>query len=188
MTILESSRITVKGGPIGTKEETMHGFRHFFKVHKLSVLAVWAVCSTLIAVGFGTAWVSQQNRAGEEAQVSATARDFLMALTNFNPKTVGADFGRIQSYATGKFAIQATSFFGTSIRSELANASASSRGRIEHLFVESLDSSDSSVYAVINQTYVNTKIKSPKSDILRMVLDLSNTSKGWRISSVTVLS
>ncbi|MHB8262384.1 MAG: hypothetical protein ACYDGY_01355 [Acidimicrobiales bacterium] len=188
MTILESTRITVKDRPPGSKVEPMHGLRYFFKAHKVFVLAVWAICATLLAVGFGTAWASQQNRAGEEAQVSATSRDFLMALTNFNPKTVGTDFGRIQSYATGKFATQATSFFGTSIRRKLAVASASSRGHIKHLFVESLGGSSSSVYAVVNQTYVNTKIKSPKSDILRMVLDLSNTSKGWRISSVTVLS
>lgn len=162
--------------------------RHLTGVHKLLIVTVWAVCSTLFAVGFGVSWASQQSRAGDVEQVNAVSRNFLMALTNFDPGTVNADFGRIQSYATGQFSHQARSFFGSSIRQELATASASSRGLVKHLFVESLNGSSASVYAVVNQTYVNSKIKSPKSDTLRMVLGLNDMPDGWRISSVSVLS
>ena len=44
-----------------------------------------------------------------------------------------------------------------------------------------------SVYAVVDQTYVNNKITTPQSDVVRLVADLQQVGGVWKISNVTVL-
>ena len=44
-----------------------------------------------------------------------------------------------------------------------------------------------SVYAVVDQTYVNNKITSPQADVVRLVADLKQVDGVWKISDVTVL-
>ena len=44
-----------------------------------------------------------------------------------------------------------------------------------------------SVYAVVDQTYVNNKITSPQADVVRLVADLKQVNGVWKISDVTVL-
>jgi hypothetical protein len=44
-----------------------------------------------------------------------------------------------------------------------------------------------SVYAVVDQTYVNNKITSPQADVVRLVADLKQVGGVWKISDVTVL-
>ena len=44
-----------------------------------------------------------------------------------------------------------------------------------------------SVYAVVDQTYVNNKITTPQADVVRLIADLQQVNGVWKISNVTVL-
>lgn len=44
-----------------------------------------------------------------------------------------------------------------------------------------------SVYAVVDQTYVNDKITTPQADVVRLIADLQQVGGVWKISDVTVL-
>ncbi len=151
------------------------------------------LCAVLAVVGFagtgyfGKAWLSQRSSNAELAQVRSTAAAFSTALSNFDPGTVDADFARIQSYATGSFATQAKQFFGSSIRQQLETAGAASRGQVADLFVESMNSGAATVFAVVDQTYLNDKLTSAAADTLRLELSMVKGASGWKISAVTVV-
>ncbi len=91
--------------------------------------------------------------------------------------------------ATGAFATQAQQFFNASIRKALEQALAESRGQIRYVAVQSENpaAGTASVYAVVDQTYVNNKIASPQADVVRLVADLKQVAGVWKISGVTVL-
>lgn len=154
---------------------------------RLAVVAVVAVLGLIGTVGFGVAWASSSSSSGSQAQVTASARAFLVALTNFTAKTVDADFGRLQAMATGPFATQAQKFFNSSIRQQLETALAQSNGQIRDLYVQSIKGNQATVYAVVDQLYVNNKVSAPQSDVLRLVVNLTDTSSGWKIADVSVL-
>ena len=151
------------------------------------MLAVVTVASLLLAAVFGAAWSGARANSTGESQVRTVSRNFLLALTNFNSHTVGTAFSRIESYATGQFGTQAHQFFGSAIRGQLESAAASSRGQVKHLYIQSMTGSAASVYAVVNQTYVNSHVRSPVSDELMLVLGLADTSHGWKVGKVTLL-
>ena len=112
------------------------------------------------------------------------ARSFLTDLTNFDAKSVDADFSSINAMATGAFSSQATKFFNSSIRSELESALAESRGQIRNLYVQTDNGTSASVYAVVDQVYVNNKISTPQSDVLRILVNLAKVGASWKISDV----
>ena len=91
--------------------------------------------------------------------------------------------------ATGQFSTQAKEFFNSSIRTALEKALAESRGQIRLLDVQSENQAagTASVYAVVDQTYVNDKISTPQADVVRLVADLQQVGGVWKISDVTVL-
>jgi hypothetical protein len=89
--------------------------------------------------------------------------------------------------ATGQFAGQAVKFFNSAIRGELQRALAQSQGQVRDLYVQSLSGGHASLFAVVDQVYVNSKVSAPQSDVLRLVLDLSQTSSGFKVSNVSVL-
>jgi hypothetical protein len=151
------------------------------------VLAIVAAIGLVGTVGFGVAWAGLHGQQRTRTEVEALSRKFLLALTNFQASTIDADFNRIQSYATGDFAKQAQSFFGSDIRQAMQQVAASSRGQIRYLFTEDLHGSTASVYAVVDQTIINNKFKTPEPDELRLDLTLQHTDAVWRVSEVTVL-
>lgn len=153
-------------------------------VAALAVLAVLGVAGT---IGFGLAWQGAHATQAGEAQARAKARSFLVDLTNFNAKTVDADFSAVSSMATGAFASQAQRFFNSAIRQDLQKALASSRGQIRALYVQSYGSGSATVYAVADQLYVNAKLTSPQTDVLRLVVGLSQVGGQWKVANVTVL-
>ena len=149
------------------------------------VIAVLGIVGTAV---FAQAWASLNGRAGQQAQVQTVTTNFLLALTNFDAKSVDADFNKIQGYATGSFASQSNQFFGSTIRSQLEAALASSRGQIRSQFVQSINGDKASVYSVVDQTYINNKMSSPSADELQIQTDLTMTGAGWKVSNVTVLN
>ena len=150
----------------------------------VAVAAVVGIAGTLL---FGHAWAVQRQQAANEASVRSVANGFLLSLTNFDAKSIDADFNRVQSYATGSFASQANQFFGSTIRKQLEAALASSRGQVRDLFVQSASAGKATVFAVVDQTYVNAKMSAPAADVLRIVLDLASRPSGWKVADVTVL-
>lgn len=150
----------------------------------LAALAVLGIAGT---VGFGLAWDGLQGTQSGETAARSAARSFLVDLTNFNAKTVDADFSAVSSMATGAFATQAQKFFNSAIRQDLQKALASSRGQIRALYVQSYGGGQAAVYAVVDQLYVNDKLTSPQTDVLRIVVDMSQVGGAWKVADVTVL-
>jgi hypothetical protein len=89
--------------------------------------------------------------------------------------------------ATGDFSSQADKFFGSNIRQKLEAALATSRGQIRDIYIESYGGGHASVYSVIDQVFANNTSKTPQSDVLRVVVSLSQQPSGWKVANVTVL-
>jgi hypothetical protein len=150
----------------------------------VSLVAVVGLIGTLV---FGLLWAGKGGSAGADPAMTSAARVFMTDLTNFNAKSIDADFNAITSMATGTFSGQAGKFFNSSIRSELQDALAESRGQIRDLYVQSASAHQGSVYVVDDQVYANNKITTPQSDVLRVVVNVAKVGTVWKISDVTVL-
>jgi Mce-associated membrane protein len=151
------------------------------------VVCLIAVAGVAGTVGFGVAWSNSNSQQSGANQAKATASTFLIALTNFDAKSIDADFAKITNMATGNFSSQANKFFGSDIRQKLEAALATSRGQIRDIYVESYGGGQASVYSVIDQVYVNNTSKTPQADVLRVVVNLTQQPTGWKVSNVTVL-
>jgi hypothetical protein len=152
-----------------------------------SFLAVIGLAGTLV---FGVLYTTKRSSGPvQDPAVVSASRAFLTDFFNFNAKTVDADFSSISGMATGAFATQAQQFFNASIRKALEAALAESRGQIRYLAIQSENqgAGTASVYAVVDQTYVNNKITSPQADVVRLVANLKQVNGVWKISDVTVL-
>ncbi len=154
----------------------------------VSLVAVLGVIGTLV---FGVLYTTKSTAADptQDPAVVSASRAFLTDFFNFNAKTVDSDFNAVDGMATGAFATQAQQFFNASIRKALEQALAESRGQIRYVAVQSENqgAGTASVYAVVDQTYVNNKITSPQADVVRLVADLKQVNGVWKISDVTVL-
>lgn len=151
------------------------------------VVFLIAVAGVAGSVGFGLAWWKCNSQQSGANQAKATASTFLIALTNFDAKSIDTDFTKITNMATGNFSSQANKFFGSDIRQKLETALATSRGQIRDIYVESYGGGQASVYSVIDQVYANNTSKTPQADVLRVVVNLSQQPAGWKVSNVTVL-
>jgi hypothetical protein len=152
-----------------------------------SLVAVVGVAGTLV---FGILYTTKSSSGPvQDPAVVSASRAFLTDFFNFNAKTVDSDFNAVTAMATGAFSKQAQQFFNTSIRKALEQALAESRGQIRYVAVQSENqgAGTASVYAVVDQTYVNNKITSPQADVVRLVADLKQVNGVWKISGVTVL-
>lgn len=152
-----------------------------------AALAVILVIAVAAAITFGLEWRAAGSETAAQNAAAASARSLVVALTNFDPGTVGADFSRIKSMSTGAFAGQADRFFATSIGRQLSQAGAASRGKVSALDVQSVNGSQATVFAVVSQTYLNDKQKTPLTDVLRLVIGLTDVNGNWLVSSVQVL-
>jgi hypothetical protein len=148
------------------------------------MVALAGLLGTLV---FGLLWAGASGSSGSDPAMTGAARAFMTDLTNFNAKSIDADFTAITSMATGTFSGQASKFFNSSIRSQLQDALAESRGQIRDLYVQSQSAQQGSVYVVDDQVYANNKITTPQSDVLRVVVNLAKVGTVWKISDVTVL-
>jgi hypothetical protein len=156
--------------------------RRSFRI--VSVLAAVGLLGTLV---FGLLYATKSSGSGQNPAVTSAAQTFLDDFFNFNAKSVDTDFNAITDMATGQFSTQAKQFFNSSIRTELEQALAESRGQIRALYVQSETPTSATVYAVIDQTYVNNKITTPQADVVRLVVNLEDVGGTWKISNVTVL-
>jgi hypothetical protein len=156
--------------------------RRAFRI--VTVVAIVGVLGTLL---FGILYATTSSGTGQDPAVTATARTFLTNFFNFNAKSVDSDFNQVESMATGAFSTQAQQFFNANIRKALEQALAESRGQIRALYVQSETPTSATIYAVVDQTYVNNKITTPQADVVRLVVNLTRVGSTWKISNVTVL-
>ncbi|MBV8691181.1 MAG: hypothetical protein JOY57_05940 [Actinobacteria bacterium] len=151
----------------------------------LGLLALAGLTGTL---AFGLAWNHERGHNGGINQAKATARNFLTALTNFDGKSIDADFDRIISYGTGTFAQQADQFYADKdTRNALRVRQASSRGEIKDLFVQSSVNGRIRFYGVIDETIANNTSPTPRADELRIEVGLVKVKGSWRVYDVRVL-
>lgn len=153
-------------------------------VRVLLVLALAGISGT---VAFGLLWAHLQSRQNADAAARSVASRFVYDFTNFDAKSVGTTFDALQGMATGPFATQAKAQFTPQLRKQLEAAQASTRGRIEYLYVQSFTGSRATFYTEVQQTYANDKTTSPQADDLRLVIDLSLVNGQWKVSDVTSL-
>ena len=154
----------------------------------VAVLAALGLAGTLL---FGVLYATDSGGRGnvQPPEVIAASRTFLTNFFNFDAKSLDHNFNTVEGMATGSFSNQAQQFFNSNIRKALESALAESRGQIRNLDVQSYDpaAGTASIYAVIDQTYVNNKISTPQSDVVRLTADLKQVNGTWKISNVTVL-
>jgi Mce-associated membrane protein len=149
-----------------------------------AVVAVLGLAGTIL---FASLWSGLRHQRDTEHSVARVARQFTLVLTNFDAKTVDADFDRIIGYATGDFLDQARATFGADLRKALIERQASSRGQIRFLFTEDVKGDTADVFVVVDQTIANNVLKSPQDDEVRMDIALKKVSGEWRVSELTVL-
>lgn len=162
-----------------------------------SAATVWkvvAVLGVLGTIGFGLAWRGAEGRAAgsdglspEVVEMRSAAREFAIALTNFDAATIDADFDRIVAAATGEFADEADRFYDEEIRRQLRDAQATSRSEIRDLYVQSFSGDTGSAFAVVDQTVANNRSPQPVTDTLRVELGMAVVDGEWRVRSVEVL-
>ena len=151
------------------------------------MVALVAALGIIGTVVFGVLYATGSSAPPQNPAVNQAAQAFLTDFFNFNAKTVDADFTAVTNMATGPFATQAKQFFNSSIRQALEQALAESRGQTRALYVQSESANAATLYAVVDQTYVNNKITTPQADVVRLVMNLSDVGGTWKISDVTVL-
>lgn len=151
----------------------------------LAILAIVGLAGTLF---FGFQWNQERTADNAEASIKTTASDFLVALFDFDGRTIDEDFDNILSYATGDFADQADAQFADDdTRAALREVQASSRVEVRDLFVQSFHGDRGRVFAVVDQTIANNQFPEPRSDQVRLELGLRKVDGEWKIATVDVL-
>lgn len=153
-----------------------------------------AVLGVLGTIGFAIAWRTAQDAAVTEdglspavVEMRTAARDFAIALTNFDAATIDADFDRIVDAATGDFAEEADRFYDEQIRADLRDAQASSQSEVRSLYVQDFAGDRGTVFAVVDQTVVNNLSPQPVTDTLRVELGMARVGGEWKVRTVEVL-
>lgn len=142
---------------------------------------------TLGTIVFATLWLLEVRADRQADRAEETARDFVVALTNFDGDTINDDFDRIQSYATDDFVEELDRFFDADTRQALATVKASSRGQIRHLYLQDFDDGRARFFAVVDQTIANARLAAPQSDELRLEFGLRSVNGNWRVYDLRVL-
>ena len=147
-------------------------------------VAVLGVAGT---IGFGIGYF---NLNGKQADVSAAkkqAQNYIIALTNFDPKGLDNEINKIESYATGNFKTSISQFFSKDVRNTLLKNNSESRGEVRSIYPQSSGGDHVSFFAVVDDTIANNQLSAPASDEIDMTVDMVNTSQGWRVANNTFL-
>jgi len=151
----------------------------------LAALAIAGLAGTLF---FGFQWNQERTADAAQASMETTASDFLVALFDFDGRTIDADFDNIFDYATGEFADQAEAQFADDdTRAALREVQASSRAEVRDLFVQRFDGDRGRVFAVVDQTIANNQFPNPRSDQVRLEVGLRKVDGDWKVASLDVL-
>jgi hypothetical protein len=149
----------------------------------------WALFAAALAaaVVFALLWNSGKSSEHRRTEVAASANRFLIALTNFSGDTIDNDVKEIRSFAVGDFADQVATFFDPDAVNALRQAKSKSVGRVQSLFVESLSGGSATVFGVVNEQVTNAANPAPRTEIVRVVVEMIDTKAGWKVNRVNIL-
>lgn len=156
-------------------------------LHKASGRALpWALfaVAAAAAITFGVLWNAARTQDARRAELTETAREFVVALTNFSSSTITDDVGELRSFAHGRFEDEIDSLFSDETVAVIERVEATSESEIEAIFVQRLDDTSGSVFAVASVTIDNTGIDNPRTDIVRMEIGFVAAGDEWRVDSV----
>ena len=149
-----------------------------------TTIAVLGVAGT---IGFGVAWHNLDSQQGNVSAAKKQAQNYIVALTNFDPKGLDNEINKIESYATGNFKTSISQFFSGDTRNSLLSTNAASRGQVRAIYPQSNSGGRVTFFAVVDDTIANNKLSAPASDEIDMTVDMVNTSQGWRVANNTFL-
>jgi hypothetical protein len=152
-------------------------------------LLPWALFAAALAAAivFAVLWNAALGAEHRRTEVAASANRFLIALTNFSGETIDADVQEIRSFAVGDFADQVATFFDQDAVTALRQAKSKSVGRVQSLFVESLSGGSATVFGVVNEQVTNAANPTPRTEIVRVEVELIDTKAGWKVNRVNIL-
>jgi Mce-associated membrane protein len=155
---------------------------------RLSLVA-WVLFALALsaAILFAGLWQSAKASERRRAEVASNASRFLTALTNFQGRTIEADVAEIRAFAVGEFAKQVDTFFGQQAVEALRSAGAQSIGRVHSIFVESLSGDSATVFGVVDESVTNAANPAPRTEVLRVEIEMIHTTDGWKVESVNIL-
>lgn len=145
------------------------------------------VAALVAAIVFLLLWSGERGEDHRRAEVEATASDFLVALTNFSADTIETDVAEIRSFAVGEFADEVDQTFGEERLSLIRESEARSNGEVRSVAVQTLSGSTASVFGVVDETIENNATPAPRTEVLRLEIEMIETSEGWRVSRVEIL-
>ncbi len=148
----------------------------------------WAVAVVaIVAAGvFAVLWQRAGSAERERTAVASTANHFLTALTNFKAATISTNVSQIRAFAVGDFASQVNQFFGPTTVTAIKNADVQSVGVVRAAFVEDIRGTTATVFGVVDETVTN-RASAPRTEVLRVEVNLIHTSAGWKIDRVDIL-
>ncbi|HWC37222.1 MAG TPA: hypothetical protein VG476_01780 [Acidimicrobiales bacterium] len=149
-----------------------------------TTVAVLGVAGT---IGFGVAWHNQSSQQGDVSAAKKQAQNYIIALTNFDPKGLDNEINKIESYTTGNFKNSIAQFFSNDTRKSLLSSNAASRGQVRAIYPQSNSGGRITFFAVVDDTIANNKLSAPASDEIDMTVDMVNTSQGWRVANNSFL-
>jgi hypothetical protein len=162
-------------------EEVYAPVRRSWLLWALFVLALGA------AVTFGFLWRQAEGKVRQGAEVKSVTTRFLTALTNFKAQTITADAREIRAFAVGDFLGQVDTFFGDKAVAAIRKAGVQSTGTVRSVFLESLTADGATVFGVVDESVTNTSSPTPRTELLRVEVQLIDTKSGWKVSRVDLL-
>ena len=149
-----------------------------------TAVAVLGVAGT---IGFGYGYLHLNGQQSDVSAAKKQAQNYIIALTNFDPKGLDNEINKIESYATGNFKTSISQFFSNDVRKGLLATNAASRGEVRSIYPQSNSGGRISFFAVVDDTIANNKLQAPASDQIDMTVDMVKTSQGWRVANNTFL-
>lgn len=137
-------------------------------------------------MAFGALYLQDQQAEAQRDEVEDVARAFVLDLTNFSYETIEEDAAEIKAFATGDFENEVDAFFGEQAIEAIEASEAASSGRIESLFVQSLDEDQASVFVVVEETITNSGLGEAQTDILRLEAGLLKVGDEWKVDRVDI--
>jgi len=68
----------------------------------------------------------------------------------------------------------------------IKKAKAVSTGKVQSVFVEDITGGTASAFGVVNESVTNTSTPNPRTEVVRLEVELIDTSQGWRVSRLTI--
>jgi hypothetical protein len=144
------------------------------------------VLALIAAATFGSLWQEEKSRENAEDELRAQATEFIDDLTSISAETAEADAKAIREWAVGDFGDEAEVFYGPKAIDAVVEAEATTEGDIQELAVQSLADGEGSVFAVVDYTVTNAGTDEPKTDTVRLSVEMIDSEAGWKVNRVRI--